>query len=94
MRLEPYYAHYNRNVGRIKSIEGDNITASICAGHGGGDMVFLRGCCRQGLLAEPRPIDAQIDDRVLLCVDGDGEIGGFFLMKLKKRQEHPKVNHI
>jgi hypothetical protein len=37
-KLETYYKNYNRNVGRIKSIQDGIVIANINAGHGGGDV--------------------------------------------------------
>ena len=68
-----YECHYNRNVGRVKTIENDEITVNVNAGHGGGEIRLPRSCCI-GFYAE-------IDDRVLLCVGPEGQPA---LKKLKK----------
>jgi hypothetical protein len=79
MNIVPYYKHYNRNVGRIKSIEEGFLTVSVNAGHGGGDLKLPFESCYR--------FKPKIDDRVLLCVDEDGEVVGHILKKLGKRRQ-------
>ncbi len=80
LQLGMFYKCANRNVGRIKSIEEGIVTANINAGHGGGDVKVKIEHCHE--------FKPKVDDRVLLCVDEEGEIPGFFLIKLSKgRQE-------
>ena len=81
MKLVPYYKTYNRNTGRVKSIdyEHNQLTVSVCAGHGGGDMILPLKTCHQ--------FEPQVDDRVLLCVDESGDQPGFILAKLKKTRQ-------
>jgi len=74
LRLGMFYKHPNRNVGRIKSIENGTVTANINAGHGGGDVKVIVEHCYE--------FTPEVDDRVMLCVDEEGKIPGFFLTKL------------
>lgn len=77
MNLITYYEHYNRNVGRIKSIN-DKIIASINPGHGGGDIILPLNCCyakseinrKQNYYHQVEP---NVNDRVLLCINDTGE---------------------
>ncbi len=85
MRIVPYHKHYNRNTGRIKAIDDDQLVINVNAGRGGGEMRLPVESCRG--------FQPKVDDRILLCVDDDGEIPGFILQKLKKtRQEAPVTN--
>lgn len=81
MNLGGAYEHYNRNVGRVVSINDDEtITANINPGHGGGEVIIPIANCYEFV--------PKIQDRVYLCVDLSGTQNGYFLMKLpKSRQE-------
>lgn len=77
--FELYYdCNYNRNVGRIKGIDGLDLILSVNVGHGGGEMRV--------------PIDACIDfypelnDRILLCCSRIS--GKIVLKKLSKNREN------
>lgn len=75
-----FQQHYNRNVGRIKSVNPDGtVTANINPGHGGGEVIVSIEHCYE--------FEPMVSDRVLLCVDETG-VPGYFLKKLPKdRQE-------
>ena len=75
-----YYNHYNRNVGRIKSMEGNNLIANINPGHGGGEINIAVDRCFG--------FTPQVNDRVLLCIDENG----LLLRKLKKTRQDRKLN--
>ncbi len=59
-----YYQHYNRNVGRIKSIEGDKLIVNVNVGHGGGPIELPIDACHKFV--------PEVDDRVVLCIDKEG----------------------
>jgi len=86
MRLAPYYKHANRNVGRIKAVDNaiGKVTLNINAGHGGGDVVLESPYCYQ--------FTPQVDDRIMLCVDEDGDIPGFILTKRNKSRQARTAN--
>lgn len=81
MELTPAYKTYNRNVGRIKSIENGLVLASINAGraatHNDRANEYVQipeGACHNFV--------PQVDDRVFLNIDDD--TGEYVLTKLKK----------
>ncbi len=75
MSLVPYHNHYNRNVGRIKRVEGNLVIASINAGHPSGGLSSFH-------ISQCHCFKPKVDDRVLLCLDT--EDGQVFLTKLRK----------
>lgn len=80
-KLETYYKDYQRNTGRIKSINGQELVASFNAGRNGPVLTLPLTACH-GFVP-------QLDDRVLLCVDEAGELA---LEKLSKwRQDNPPI---
>lgn len=71
INLRGVYKHFNRNMGRIKSISDDIVIANINAGHGGGDVEVPISHCYE--------FTPMVNDRVKLCLDEDGQIPGLFL---------------
>lgn len=83
MNVQPLYQHYNRNVGKIIQINGDILKVNVNAGHGGGEMdIHIAACDVPG--ASKYKFKPEVGDRVLVCVDEDGEYPGLILEKLQK----------
>ncbi len=77
--LELYYTcNYDRNVGRIKGIDGLDLIINVNAGHGGGEMRVPIDSCVE--------FDPKLGDRILLCCSRVS--GKVFLKKLSKNREN------
>lgn len=74
-----YECCHNRNVGRIKAIEGRELVVNVNAGHGGGELRIPYESCHD--------FEPAVDDRVLLGIGSDGLP---LLTKLKKSRQQKK----
>jgi hypothetical protein len=83
MNIIPYYPYYLHNVGRIESITDGILHVGLNRGRGIPDIDLPVSSCYN--------FQPQIHDRVLLCVDTDGDLHKRLLQKLPKTCQERNV---
>jgi len=86
MNIIPYYPFYHLNVGRIESISDGILHVSLNRGRGVKDMDLPISACYN--------FKPEVHDRILLCVDADGDLQNLILEKLKKTRQDYNKKHL